>query len=68
MDIQTLYNLFQATFQPDPNVRIQAELQLKQVNTRTLTLFCPAVCLNDFSVNLVFIVIDRDVLNKTATY
>ncbi|KAF9907671.1 hypothetical protein EC991_010703 [Linnemannia zychae] len=30
MDIQTLYNLFQATFQPDPNVRIQAELQLKQ--------------------------------------
>ncbi|KAG9068719.1 hypothetical protein KI688_011002 [Linnemannia hyalina] len=31
MDIQTLYNLFQATFQPDPNVRIQAELQLKQL-------------------------------------
>ncbi|KAF8935125.1 hypothetical protein BGZ47_010058 [Haplosporangium gracile] len=31
MDIQTLYNLFQATFQSDPNVRIQAELQLKQL-------------------------------------
>ncbi|KAF9202388.1 hypothetical protein BGZ49_007438 [Haplosporangium sp. Z 27] len=31
MDIQTLYNLFQATFQPDTNVRIQAELQLKQL-------------------------------------
>lgn len=31
MDIQTLYNLFQATFQPDANVRMQAELQLKQV-------------------------------------
>ncbi|KAG0058926.1 hypothetical protein BGZ90_004701 [Linnemannia elongata] len=31
MDIQTLYNLFQATFQPDPNIRIQAELQLKQL-------------------------------------
>jgi hypothetical protein len=31
MDIQTLYNLFQATFQPDTNIRIQAELQLQQV-------------------------------------
>ncbi|KAG0306184.1 hypothetical protein BGZ98_002842 [Dissophora globulifera] len=31
MDIQTLYTLFQATFQPDTNVRIQAELQLKQL-------------------------------------
>ncbi|KAI8603528.1 armadillo-type protein [Dissophora ornata] len=31
MDIQALYNLFQATFQPDTNVRIQAELQLKQL-------------------------------------
>ncbi|KAF9114888.1 hypothetical protein BGX27_009533 [Mortierella sp. AM989] len=31
MDIQTLYNLFQATFQPDTNVRIQAELQIKQL-------------------------------------
>lgn len=68
MDIQTLYNLFQATFQPDPNVRIQAELQLKQVNTRTFTLFCLAVCLNDFNVNLVFTTIDKDVLNKTETY
>ncbi|KAI1302858.1 hypothetical protein EDD11_005462 [Mortierella claussenii] len=31
MDIQGLYQLFQATFQPDPNVRIQAELKLKQL-------------------------------------
>jgi hypothetical protein len=31
MDIQGLYQLFQATFQPDPNVRIQAELRLKEV-------------------------------------
>ncbi|KAF9202029.1 hypothetical protein BGZ49_007782 [Haplosporangium sp. Z 27] len=31
MDIQALYQLFQATFQPDPNVRIQAELKLKQL-------------------------------------
>jgi hypothetical protein len=31
MDIQGLYQLFQATIQPDPNVRIQAELKLKQV-------------------------------------
>jgi len=32
MDIQALYHLFQATLQPDTNVRIQAELQLKQVH------------------------------------
>ncbi|KAF9570176.1 hypothetical protein EC968_002115 [Mortierella alpina] len=31
MDIQGLYQLFQATFQPDPNVRIQAELKLKEL-------------------------------------
>ncbi|KAG0315466.1 hypothetical protein BGZ97_008202 [Linnemannia gamsii] len=31
MDIQGLYQLFQATIQPDPNVRIQAELKLKQL-------------------------------------
>ncbi|KAF9115179.1 hypothetical protein BGX27_008657 [Mortierella sp. AM989] len=31
MDIQGLYQLFLATFQPDPNVRIQAELKLKQL-------------------------------------
>ncbi|KAG0229469.1 hypothetical protein BGW42_001559 [Actinomortierella wolfii] len=31
MDIQQLYQLFQATFQPDTNVRIQAELQLKKL-------------------------------------
>ncbi|KAG0255719.1 hypothetical protein BG011_004960 [Mortierella polycephala] len=31
MDIQGLYQLFQATFQSDPNVRIQAELKLKQL-------------------------------------
>ncbi|KAF8934669.1 hypothetical protein BGZ52_003629 [Haplosporangium bisporale] len=31
MDVQTLYHLFQATFQPDTNVRIQAELKLKQL-------------------------------------
>lgn len=31
MDVQALYHLFQSTFQPDANVRIQAELQLKQV-------------------------------------
>ncbi|KAF9437361.1 hypothetical protein BGZ76_001078 [Entomortierella beljakovae] len=31
MDTQGLYQLFQATFQPDPNVRIQAELKLKQL-------------------------------------
>ncbi|KAF9161693.1 hypothetical protein DFQ26_004323 [Actinomortierella ambigua] len=31
MDIQQLYQLFQATFQPDTTVRIQAELQLKQL-------------------------------------
>ncbi|KAF9190108.1 hypothetical protein BGZ50_000457 [Haplosporangium sp. Z 11] len=31
MDIQTVYSLFQATFQPDTNVRMQAELQLKQM-------------------------------------
>ncbi|KAF9170410.1 hypothetical protein BGX20_009005 [Mortierella sp. AD010] len=31
MDIQGLYQLFQATFQPDPNVRMQAELKLKQL-------------------------------------
>ncbi|KAG0286824.1 hypothetical protein BGZ98_004942 [Dissophora globulifera] len=31
MDIRGLYELFQATFQPDPNVRIQAELRLKEL-------------------------------------
>ncbi|KAF9898563.1 hypothetical protein BX616_003874, partial [Lobosporangium transversale] len=31
MDIQGLYQLFQATFQPDPNLRMQAELKLKQL-------------------------------------
>ncbi|KAI8358296.1 armadillo-type protein [Mortierella sp. GBAus27b] len=31
MDIQALYNLFQATFQPDASIRMQAELQLKQL-------------------------------------
>ncbi|KAG9323012.1 hypothetical protein KVV02_008080 [Mortierella alpina] len=31
MDIQALYTLFQATIQADTNVRIQAELQLKQL-------------------------------------
>ncbi|KAG0045066.1 hypothetical protein BGZ83_009681 [Gryganskiella cystojenkinii] len=31
MDTQGLYHLFQATFQPDANVRIQAELKLKQL-------------------------------------
>ncbi|KAG0361643.1 hypothetical protein BG005_007650 [Podila minutissima] len=31
MDVQALYHLFQSTFQPDANVRIQAELQLKQL-------------------------------------
>ncbi|KAG0369812.1 hypothetical protein BGZ54_008807, partial [Gamsiella multidivaricata] len=31
MDIQALYSLFQATFQQDTNVRMQAELQLKQL-------------------------------------
>ena len=37
MDVQALYHLFQSTFQPDANVRIQAELQLKQVTTKAST-------------------------------
>ncbi|KAK3816011.1 MAG: armadillo-type protein [Benniella sp.] len=41
MDIQTLYNLFQATFQPDTNIRIQAELQLQQLDgTQGTLLLC----------------------------
>ncbi|KAF9586050.1 hypothetical protein BGW38_010110 [Lunasporangiospora selenospora] len=31
MEALSLYHLFEATVQPDPNVRIQAELQLKQL-------------------------------------
>ncbi|KAG0343672.1 hypothetical protein BG004_005100 [Podila humilis] len=31
MDIQALYHLFQSTLQPDTNVRMQAELQLKHL-------------------------------------
>ncbi|KAF9586016.1 hypothetical protein BGW38_010410 [Lunasporangiospora selenospora] len=38
MDIQALYHLFQATLQPDTNVRIAAELKLKELESSQGTL------------------------------
>ena len=33
MDLQTLSNLFATTYNPDPNVRKAAELQIRKVTT-----------------------------------
>jgi len=42
MDLQTLSNLFATTYNPDPNVRKAAELQIRKVNFPFLDRACVA--------------------------
>lgn len=46
MDIQTLSNLFATTYNPDPNVRKAAELDIRRVRVHFTRRFLPFSDLN----------------------